>query len=140
MIRVLVVDDAQLFREQVCRILRGYTAFKVVAEAGSVPKAIEKAKSYQPDVVLLDVRMADLNGLQAIPMIKSAAPQAEILIVSQYDAAREAFAAGARGFLAKSDAGAYLPEAVTEVFLKNKFVSKSLQPIIDSPTTKSRVA
>jgi DNA-binding NarL/FixJ family response regulator len=137
-IRVLVVDDARLFREQVCRILRGYTAFKVVAEASSAPEAIEKAKKLRPDVILLDIRMAYLNGLQAIPLIKSVAPQSEILIVSQYDVVREAFAAGARGFLDKCDAGAELLEAVTEVFLKNKFVSKSLQTMIpDSPAAAS---
>ena len=83
MIRVLVADDARLFREQVGRILRGYTALKVVAEASSAPEAIEKAKKHRPDMILLGIRMAYLNGLQAIPLIKSVAPQSEILIVSQ---------------------------------------------------------
>jgi two-component system nitrate/nitrite response regulator NarL len=103
----------------------------VVAEASSPLDAIEKAKHCQPDVVLLDIVMPELNGLLATPLLKNVAPQAEVLIVTQYDNrffVREAFAAGARGFLAKSDAGTELLQAVTDVFSKKRFVSRSLQP------------
>ncbi|HEX2662305.1 MAG TPA: response regulator transcription factor, partial [Candidatus Acidoferrum sp.] len=91
---------------------------------------IEMAKQYQPDVVLLDIAMPELNGLQIAALLKKVAPQTEILIVTQYDHhffVREAFAVGARGFLKKSDAGTELLTAVTEVFTKKQFLSKSLR-------------
>ena len=128
-IRVLVVDDAKLIRERICLILAEHPEFKVVAQASNAAEAIKHAKEFQPDVVLLDIAMPNLNGLQASPLIKSAAPQTEILIVTQYVNSffvREAFAVGARGFLTKSDAGAELATGVREVFSKRKFVSKSL--------------
>lgn len=129
-IRVLIVDDAPLIRERFCLMLAEHPEFEVVAEASNASEAIEKAKQYQPDVVLLDIAMPELNGLQATQMLKNVAPQTEILIVTQYDShfiVGEAFAAGARGFLKKSDAGADLVKAVTDVFLKKQFLSKSLR-------------
>ena len=132
MIRILVVDDAQLVRKRLCLILAEHPEFQVVAEASSASEAIEKAKQYQPDVVLLDIAMRELNGLHATPLLKRVASQTEILIVTQYHNrffVREAFAAGARGFLRKSDAGAELVTAVTDVFSKKTFISKSLQPL-----------
>ena len=128
-IRVLVVDDNESVRELICTILAWHSEFKVVGQASSASEAIDQAKQLQPDVVLLDISMPDLNGLQASPLIKSAAPQTEIMIVTQHANPffmREAFAVGARGFLTKSDAGAELATAVREVFSKRKFVSKSL--------------
>jgi DNA-binding NarL/FixJ family response regulator len=132
-IRVLLVDDAQPVRKRLCLMLGENPEFEVVAEASSASEAIEKAKQYQPDVVLLDISMPDLNGLQATPFIKNAAPESEILIVTQYANrffAREAFAVGVRGFLNKSDAGVELLKAVTVVFSKKRFVGKSLQPTV----------
>jgi two-component system response regulator NreC len=136
-IRILIVDDARLVRERFCLMLGVQPEFQVVAEASSVWEAIDKAKLHQPDVVLLDISMPELNGLQAIPLIKNVAPQSEILIVTQHDNqffAREAFALGARGFLRKSDAGAELLKAVTDVFSKKRFVSKTLQRIFPDPS------
>ena len=129
MIRVLVVDDAEFVREQICMMLAEDNEFFVVGQASRASEAIEQAKEHQPDVVLLDIGMPGLNGCQAAPLIKNAAPQTEILIVTQYSnpiVAGQAFALGARGFLTKSDAGLELATAVREVFAKRKFVSRSL--------------
>lgn len=130
MIHILVADDAKVARDKICALLAACPEFEVVAQASSASEAIDHAKKYQPDVVLLDISMPDLNGLQASPIIKSAAPQAEIMIVTQHASpafVREAFAVGVRGFLTKSDVGAELATAVTEVFSKREFVSKSLR-------------
>ena len=138
MIRVLVVDDSQAIRYSLSAILSGHSEFVVVGEASNGWEATDKARRFQPDVVLLDISMPELNGLQAAPLIKNAAPAAAILIVTQHNHPfymREAFAVGALGFLDKSDAGSELHKAVNDVFLKKTFVSKSLQPrVIDSST------
>ena len=139
MIRVLVVDDIQLIRERLCAILSEHSEFVVVAEASNGREAIEKARKYQPDVVLLDISMPDLNGLQAAPLIKQAAPAAQILIVTQHNShffMRAAFAAGALGFLEKKDAGSELLKAVKAVFSKKAFVSKGLPPTFEFPTSQ----
>jgi len=129
-IRILVVDDAEVLRRVICRALSAHPECQVVSEASNVISAIEKAKEHQPDVVLLDISMPDLNGLQAIPWIKKVAPRSEVLIVTQHNNrffVREAFAKGARGFLSKGDLGAELHEAVIEVLLKKRFLSTSVR-------------
>jgi DNA-binding NarL/FixJ family response regulator len=126
-ISILVVDDAEVVRRQIHILLARQRDLNVVAEASNSFEAIKKAERYQPDIVLLDISMPELNGLQAIPLIKKAAPNAEILILTQYDNrffVHEAFVTGAAGFLAKSDVPAELVIAVREVFAKRSFVSQ----------------
>lgn len=138
-ISVLVVDDSQLIRERLSAILSESSDVIVLAEASNGWDAIEKARKHQPDVVLLDISMPDLNGLQAAPLIRHAAPAAQILIVTQHNShffMRAAFAVGVLGFMEKKEAGHELITAVKHVFSKKTFVSKSLQPSFDSPTTQ----
>lgn len=130
MIRVLVVDDSDAVRQMICRILYMHEEFRVVADASSADSAIEKARRHKPDVVLLDISMPGLNGLQAISLIKNAAPHTEILMVTQHNSkfvVREALSAGARGFLNKTDIVAEVYDAVIAVFLKNRFLSASVR-------------
>ena len=137
-ISVLVVDDSQLIRARLSVILSECSEVVVSAEASNGWEAVEKARKYQPDVVLLDISMPELNGLQAAPLIKQAAPTAQILIVTQHNShfiVRAAFAVGVLGFMEKKEAGKELLEAVKQVFSKKTFLSKSLQPSFDSPTT-----
>ena len=139
MISVLVVDDSQLIRKRLSTILFESSEAVVVAEASNGWEAIEKARKYQPDVVLLDISMPELNGLQAAPLIKGAAPAAQILIVTQHNSQfflRAAFAVGVLGFIEKGNAGTELLKAVKDVFSKKTFVSKSLQPSFNCPTTQ----
>ena len=138
MISVLVVDDIQLIRERLSAILSESSDVVVVAEASNGREAIERARKYQPDVVLLDISMPQLNGLQAAPLIKQAAPAAQILIVTQHNShflIRAAFAVGVLGFMEKKNAGTELLNAVKDVFSKKTFVSRGLQFSFDSPAT-----
>jgi DNA-binding NarL/FixJ family response regulator len=137
-ISVLVVDDIQLIRERLSAILSESSDVVVVAEASNGWEAIERARKYQPDVVLLDISMPQLNGLQAAPLIKQAAPAAQILVVTQHNShffIRAAFAVGVLGFMEKKNAGTELLNAVKDVFSKKMFVSRGLQFSFDSPTT-----
>jgi DNA-binding NarL/FixJ family response regulator len=135
-IRILVVDDHAIVRHALCALLGAEPGMEVVSEASDGLQAIRKAEEYQPDVVLLDVAIPEINGLHAAPLIKRAAPDAEILMVSQYEDrffARHAFAAGARGFLTKTHATAELVGAVRQVFAKKRFVSTSTNADADVP-------
>ena len=128
-IRILVVDDHELVRVYMCNLLRAEPDLEVVGQAATGYEAIHMAEKQQPDVVLLDISMPELNGLMATPLIKKVAPRVEILIVTSHDNlffVREAFTAGARGFLSKSNIPHELVGAVKQVHSKKKFVSKNL--------------
>jgi DNA-binding NarL/FixJ family response regulator len=89
--------------------------------AGAISKAIE----LQPDVILLDINLPDMNGLEAAKMMKSAAPSAEILLLSEHDLlpmVQEGLRAGARGYLLKSDAPHELATAIRQVYNKEQYV------------------
>lgn len=141
-IRVLIVDDSQLIRETLSAILSQHPEFVVIAEASNGWDATDKARQFQPDVVLLDIGMPELNGFQAAPLIKNAAPATAILVVTQHNNPffiRQAFAVGALGFLEKGDAAIELHTAVNHVFSKKTFVSKSLQPPTIAPSENETV-
>lgn len=134
--RILVVDDHALVRHTLCALLGAQPEMEVVGEAADGMEAIRKAEEYQPDVVLLDIAIPEINGLHAAPMIRQVAPNAEILMVSQYEDgffARHAFAAGARGFLTKTHATAELVAAVRQVYSKKRFVSTPTASEVKAP-------
>jgi DNA-binding NarL/FixJ family response regulator len=125
----LVVDDHEVIRKKVCRLLATQPDFIVVCEASAGREAVLRASEHQPDVVVLDISLPDLNGLLAAPLIKKASPAAEILIVTNNETSffvREALSAGARGFLCKSQLAAELIRAVRDVHAKKRFVSEAV--------------
>lgn len=135
-IRILVVDDHALVRHTLCALLGAQPGMEVVSEAANGLDAIRKAEEHQPDVVLLDIAIPEINGLHAAPLIKQVAPAAEILMISQYEDgffARHALAAGARGFLTKTHATAELISAVRQVHSKKRFVSAPPSSDPESP-------
>lgn len=129
-IKILIVDDHELIRRYIAEILATQRDFNVVGQAGDGMEAVRRAEQFQPDVVLLDIGLPGLNGLQAVPLIKRVSPKAEILMVTSHDHpffVKEAFDAGARGFLAKSDVSAELIDAVSDVHRRRQFVSKTVR-------------
>ncbi len=105
-IRILVVDDHPLVRQNLKTILGEHPESEVVAEAGDGLEAVEKAEQHKPDVVILDVSMPKMDGLEACRLIRKNLPQVEILIVTQHDSPqmmRDALSAGARGYVVKSN-------------------------------------
>jgi DNA-binding NarL/FixJ family response regulator len=103
-IRVLVVDDHPIVRQGLVGVLSDESDLEVVGEAASGREAIALVSRLRPDVVLLDLEMPELDGVEAIPMLKSANPSVEILVFTAYDTDERVLGAirgGARGYLLK---------------------------------------
>ncbi len=104
-IRILSVDDHLLLREGIASVLEGESDMTLVGEAANGLEAIQLFKRHRPDVVLMDLRMPDMNGLDAIAAIRAEAPSARIIVLTTYAGDVQALAAlkaGACGYLLKS--------------------------------------
>jgi DNA-binding NarL/FixJ family response regulator len=127
-VRILVVDDHPVVRHGLRSLLRSRPEWEIVDEAEDGAEAVEKAERLKPDVVLLDVSMPTMDGLEACRRIRKNVPKSEILIVTQHDSPqmmREAVGAGARGYVVKSDAARDLLAAVEEVSQHRFFTAQN---------------
>ena len=114
-LRIVVVDDHVAVRRAVCSLLRSQPDFEVTCEAADGLEAIQKAQELRPDVIVLDISMPELNGLQAARQIRQVAPESEIVFLSQHrasDIIHEALAIGARGYVCKSHIASDLVDVV----------------------------
>jgi DNA-binding NarL/FixJ family response regulator len=117
-IRILVVDDHPIVRQGLKTLLEGHSGWQVIGEASDGAEALEKAGELNPDVMVLDVTMPRMNGLEACRLLRMQFPELEILFVTQHDSPqmmREALDAGARGYVVKSNAARDLLAAVEAV-------------------------
>jgi DNA-binding NarL/FixJ family response regulator len=121
-LRILLVDDHEVVRRGLSVILQARNDWEICGEASHGREAVEKAAALKPDIVILDVGMPELNGLEATRQIVKARPETRILILTLHDSdalVQEVLNAGARGFLLKSDAARDLVTAV-EALKNNK--------------------
>ncbi len=128
-IRVLVADDQSMVRAGFRMLLGGEDDIDVVAEAGDGREAVEKAARFEPNVVLMDIRMPDMDGLQATREILAANPAARILILTTFDLDEyiyEALSAGASGFVLKDDPPEQLIAAIRTVAAGDALLSPSV--------------
>jgi len=133
MLRILIADDHEVARRGVRALLESHAGWEVCAEAADGRDAVELALTNRPDVVLLDIGMPNLNGLEAARQISAALPDAGILILTMHDTdnmVREVLRAGARGFLLKSDAGRDLIAAVEAVGLQRTFFTPRVSQMV----------
>ena len=126
-VRVLVVDDYEPFRRFVCATLAQNPDLQVIGEASDGLEAVHKAQNLQPALILLDIGLPKLNGIEAARRIRKLSPNSTILFVSQESSAdlvREALDAGACGYVVKTDAGRELLTAINVVLRGELFVGK----------------
>jgi PAS domain S-box-containing protein len=124
--RILVVDDHELVRRGICSVLASKPELSVCAEASDGRDAIEKAKTLHPEVIVMDISMPNMNGLEATREIKRFLPDTSVLVVSQHQSpemVRQAFNAGAQGYVVKSAISKDLLTGIEKVRRKQTFVS-----------------
>lgn len=117
-IRVLVADDHTLMRDGIRALVASATDMEVVAEAADGREAVEQARLTRPDVILLDIAMPGLGGLESVPILRREVPNSRILILTQYDQleyVRRFLQLGVGGYVLKKAAGAELLSAIRAV-------------------------
>jgi DNA-binding NarL/FixJ family response regulator len=128
-VRVLVIEDYEPFRRFICSTLRKRFGLQIVGEIADGLEAVQKAEELQPDLVVLDIGLPSLNGIEAARRIRKLSPEAKILFVSQEssgDVAQEALALGALGYVVKTHAGSELLAAVGAVLTGRQYISSGL--------------
>jgi len=124
-VRILIADDHEVVRQGVRAVLEGQAGWVVCGEASTGREAVAKAVDLQPDIVVLDISMPELNGLEATRQIRRLVP-AKILILSVHESEQvvtEVLAAGADGYVLKADAGRKLVEAVRALLGDQEFLT-----------------
>jgi DNA-binding NarL/FixJ family response regulator len=128
-VRVLLADDFLLWRRFVSSMLQHQPALRIVGEVSDGLHAAQKSEELQPDLILLDIGLPTLNGIEVARRARDRAPRSKILFVSEnrsWDIVEEALQTGALGYLVKSDATSELMSAVDAVLRGKRFVSASL--------------
>jgi len=133
MIRILLADDHALVRRGFAMILSAQPDMEIAGEAGNGREAVELAEKLKPDVVVMDVTMPELNGIEATRRLIEAAPRARVLALSMHKDAvyvREILRAGARGYLLKDSADADLLAAVRAVAKGEGYLSPGVSDAV----------
>ena len=135
--KILVVEDFDPFRQFVVLSLRRRPEFQLIYEASDGLEAVQRSEDLQPDLILLDVGLPRLGGIEAGRRIRKVSPDSKILYVSQElsaEVVQEALHLGALGYLLKADAGGELLPAVDAVLQGRHYLSRRLRPHVISKT------
>ena len=130
---IMVVDDHEVVRRGIRILLEARTEWRISGEAATGREAIEKARKLRPDLVLLDVTMPDMDGLETIPQLLNVSPATRILVLTMHDSgdlAIKVLAAGASGLVLKSDAARELVNAVQAISRNQLFLSPAVTRLI----------
>lgn len=128
-ITVLLAEDHAIVRDGLCMLLKGEEGIEVIAQAENGREAVKLAAKLQPDVIVMDIAMPHLNGMEATRQILHDAPQSKVIILSAHsdDAyVEKVMSLGASGYLIKQTAAHVLPEAIRRVHLGKKCFSPTI--------------
>jgi CheY-like chemotaxis protein len=129
-IRILVVDDYEGWRDQVRLLLQARPEWEIISEASDGLEAVQKARELKPCLILLDIGIPSLNGIEAAKRIRQVSPRSRIIFLSQansLDVVQAALSTGAQGYVHKLRVQSDLLPAIREVLRDRRFVSSSLQ-------------
>jgi two-component system response regulator NreC len=132
-IRVLVVDDHTLVRDGVCALLALTGDIELVGEAANGSEALQIVKELEPDVVLMDIAMPIMGGLEATRRIHKEFPRTRVLVLTQYDDKEYVFPvieAGASGFISKVAASSELASGIRSVYQGDSYLSPSVAKLL----------
>jgi two-component system response regulator NreC len=132
-LRILIADDHDVVREGTRAVIERQPGWEVCGVAATGHEAVEQALALKPDIVVMDMTMPELNGLDAAVQIRRRLPQTEILIFSAYqtdELIREVFEAGAKSFIFKSEANHFLVEAIQSLSEHKPFVTNKASEVL----------
>lgn len=132
-ISILIVDDHTLIRETWSFLLGRNEGFEVIAEVGDGQRAIEIARDKRPNIILLDINMAPLNGFDILKMIRKLSPGSKVIAVSMHSQpsyAKKMLRLGARGYVTKNSPRQEMLDAIKEVYNGNVYICQEVKNII----------
>jgi DNA-binding NarL/FixJ family response regulator len=132
-ISILIADDHKLIRETWAYILDNDPRFKIIAACGSAEEAVELARTKNPDIILMDINMAPVSGIEATQQIRKTQPAARIIGVSMHSQpayAKKMLQLGARGYVTKNSSKEEMISAILEVFDGKKYICEEIRNII----------
>ncbi|NDF98770.1 MAG: DNA-binding response regulator [Chitinophagia bacterium] len=132
-ITILLVDDHKLIRESWNIVLSTDPRFEVVGETSDVQQAVELAARFKPQIILMDINMAPVNGFEATKMVLNQSPQSRVIGISMHSMpayARRMFQMGARGYVTKNSSKDELFLAIEDVLAGNKYICEEIKNIV----------
>ncbi len=137
-INVVIAEDHALVRQGLCQMLKNQSDIELVGEAEDGVKALEMAKTLRPDILLLDLSMPRMSGMEAVQLIKEAVPETKIVILSMHETAtyaQQVLDAGASGYVPKWESSTKLLSAIRAVHKGECFLSPKLgSGVVESHT------
>jgi DNA-binding NarL/FixJ family response regulator len=132
-IRILIADDHTIVRQGLARLLNDQPDLKVVGEAVNGRQAVDKALELKPEIIIMDIAMPQLNGIEAAKRIRKKLPKAKILILSMYSHEHyihELFETGISGYLLKDSSGRDIIQAIHAALNNETFLSPSISKVL----------
>ena len=139
-IRVLLADDHAMMRDGLKALLSASPDISVVAEVSNGGDAVRRAQELKPDVVVMDIAMPDLNGIEAARMLRDRCPETRVVILSMHSSSEHvfrAFEAGAAGYLLKESAGTEADVAVRAVHGGQRYLSRAIAALAQAPAGRA---
>ena len=128
-VRLLIADDHKIFRQGIKKLLEEEQDLQVVGEAADGREVVKKATELKPDIILMDIAMANLNGLEATKQIKKVLPESKIIMLTMHkneEYVLQSFQAGASGYILKEGAVEELVSAIRSIYAGKSFLSPTV--------------